>query len=163
MKQLSSHRSGKMWGSSLTHSESRHVSALHPIRTLGAVFVFVASSLTTMTTHHAAEYIPPCSSGVPTEAFRRGKHIAAHVRSSSNRKHTTVREPCRRAASAMPGRRSPSGRQAGTIRRHASALVEIIPGERMHPEQGFRARVGILRLAKRYGRKQLEPPVVGRS
>ena len=35
-------------------------------------------------------------------------------------------------------------------------LVEIILRERAHPEQGFRASIGILRLAKTYGRERLE-------
>jgi hypothetical protein len=33
-------------------------------------------------------------------------------------------------------------RQANEIRRHTSALVEIVLLERTHPEQGFRACVG---------------------
>ena len=52
-------------------------------------------------------------------------------------------------------------RQAGEIGRHTSALVEIILRERTHPEQGFRACVGILRLAKtlwpRTARSRLQP------
>jgi transposase len=91
------------------------------------------------------------------EVFYRGKRIAAHVRSSSNRKHTTVREHMpsshRRYADWTPER---IRRQAGAIGRHTSALVEIILRERTHPEQGFRACVGILRLAKTYGRERLE-------
>jgi transposase len=47
-------------------------------------------------------------------------------------------------------------RQAGGIGRHTSALVEIILRERSHPEQGFRACVGILRLVKTCGREHLE-------
>ena len=91
------------------------------------------------------------------EVFHRGKRVAAHVRSSSNRKHTTVREHMpsshRRYADWTPER---IRRQAGTIGRHTSALLEIILRERTHPEQGFRACVGILRLAKTYGRERLE-------
>jgi transposase len=91
------------------------------------------------------------------EVFHRGKRVAAHVRSSSNRKHTTVREHMpsshRRYADWTPERLR---RQAGAIGRHTSALVEIILRERSHPEQGFRACVGILRLAKIYGRQRLE-------
>jgi len=91
------------------------------------------------------------------EVFHRGKRVAAHVRSSSNRKHTTVREHMpsshRRYADWTPeGIR----RQAGEIGRNTSALVEIILRERTHPEQGFRACVGILRLVKTYGRERLE-------
>ena len=91
------------------------------------------------------------------EVFHRGKRVAAHVRSSSNRKHTTVREHMpsshRRYADWTPERLR---RQASEIGRHTAALVEIILRERTHPEQGFRACVGILRLAKTYGRERLE-------
>jgi transposase len=91
------------------------------------------------------------------EVFHRGKRVAAHVRASSNRKHTTVREHMpsshRRYADWTPERLR---RQAGEIGRYTSALIEIILQERTHPEQGFRACVGILRLAKTYGRERLE-------
>jgi len=91
------------------------------------------------------------------EVLHRGQRVAAHVRSSSDRKHTTVREHMpsshRRYADWTPERLR---RQAGEIGRHTSALVEIILRERTHPEQGFRACVGILRLAKTYGRERLE-------
>jgi len=91
------------------------------------------------------------------EVFHRGKRVAAHVRSSSNRKHTTVREHMpsshQRYADWTPERLR---RQAGAIGRHTAALVEIILRERVHPEQGFRACVGIVRLAKSYGRERLE-------
>lgn len=91
------------------------------------------------------------------EVFHRGKRVAAHMRSSSNRKHTTVREHMpsshRRYADWTPER---IRRQAVAIGRHASALVEIILRERTHPEQGFRACIGILRLARTYGHERLE-------
>jgi transposase len=91
------------------------------------------------------------------EVFCRGTRVAAHVRSSSNREHTTVREHMpsshRRYADWTPERLR---QQAGEIGRHTSALVEIILRERTHPEQGFRTCVGIVRLAKSYGRERLE-------
>lgn len=91
------------------------------------------------------------------EVFHGGKRVAAHVRSSANRKHTTVREHMpsshRRYADWTPERLR---RQAGEVGRNTSALVEIILRERAHPEQGFRACVGILRLVKTYGRERLE-------
>jgi len=91
------------------------------------------------------------------EVFHRGQRVAAHVRSSANRKHTTVREHMpsshRRYADWTPERLE---RQAGEIGRNAAALVEIILRERAHPEQGFRACLGILRLAKTFGRERLE-------
>ena len=91
------------------------------------------------------------------EVFHRGQRVAVHARSSSNRKHTTVREHMpsshRRYADWTPERLR---RQAGAIGRNTSALVEIILRERTHPEQGFRAYIGIVRLAKTCGRERLE-------
>jgi transposase len=91
------------------------------------------------------------------EVFHHGKRVAVHVRSSANRKHTTVREHMpsshRRYADWTPERLR---RQAGTIGRNTAALIEIILRERAHPEQGFRACIGILRLAKIYGHQRLD-------
>jgi transposase len=91
------------------------------------------------------------------EVFHRGHRVAAHVRSSSNRKHTTVREHMpsshQRYADWTPERIQ---RQAGEIGPRTAALIDIILRERSHPEQGFRASIGILRHAKSYGRERLE-------
>src|SRR4249920_881876 len=91
------------------------------------------------------------------ELFHRGKRVAAHVRSSSNRKHTTVREHMpsshRRFADWTP---ESLKRRAGEIGRNTSTLIEVILREKTHPEQGFRAGVGILRLAKSHGAERLE-------
>jgi transposase len=91
------------------------------------------------------------------ELFHRGKRVAAHVRSSSNRKHTTVSEHMpsshRRYADWTPDRIQ---RRAGEIGPKTSALVEIILRERRHPEQGVRSCLGILRQAGNYGPERLE-------
>jgi transposase len=91
------------------------------------------------------------------EVFHRGTRIAAHMRSSSDRRHTTVREHMpsshRRYADWTPER---IRRQAGEIGRNTATLIEIIMRERPHPEQGFRASVGIIRLLKSHGRDRLE-------
>jgi transposase len=91
------------------------------------------------------------------ELFHRGKRVAAHARSSSDRKHTTVREHMpsshRRYAEWTPERIQ---RQADAIGPKTSALVEIILRERAHPEQGFRACIGILRHARSFGGERLE-------
>jgi transposase len=91
------------------------------------------------------------------EVFERGSRVAAHVRSSSNRKHTTVREH-------MPSSHQRYGdwtperiqRQADEIGPKTSALVEIILREKTHPEQGFRSCLGILRHTKAFGPERLE-------
>ena len=91
------------------------------------------------------------------EIFHKGKRVAVHVRSSSNRRHTTIGEHMpsahRRYADWTPERLR---RQAGEVGSSTSALVEIILRERRHPEQGFRSCIGILRLAKTHGRERLE-------
>jgi transposase len=91
------------------------------------------------------------------EVFHRGARVATHIRSSSNRRHTTVREHMpsshRRYADWTPERIK---RAAGEIGRNTATLIEIILRERSHPEQGFRAAVGIIRLVKSYGRDRLE-------
>ena len=91
------------------------------------------------------------------EVFHNGRRVAAHVRSSSDRKHTTVHEHMpsshQRYAEWTPERLQ---RQATEIGPKTSALVEIIMRERTHPEQGFRACVGIIRHLKAYGPERLE-------
>jgi len=91
------------------------------------------------------------------EVFHRGNRVAAHMRSSSNRRHTTVPDHMpsshRRYADWTPER---IRRQAGEIGRNTATLIETIMRERSHPEQGFRAAVGIIRLVKSYGRDRLE-------
>ena len=91
------------------------------------------------------------------EVFHRGKRVATHVRSSSNRKHTTVRDHMpsshRRHADWTPQR---IRRQANDIGPQTSTLIEVILREKTHPEQGFRASIGILRHAKTFGSERLE-------
>ena len=91
------------------------------------------------------------------ELFHNGSRVASHVRSSSNRGHTTIAEHMpsshRRYAEWTPERLQ---RRAAEIGRNTAILVEIIMRERTHPEQGFRACVGIMRLAKGYSRERFE-------
>jgi transposase len=91
------------------------------------------------------------------ELFYNGKRVAAHVRSSSNRQHTTIPghmpSSHRRYADFTP---MSLKRKAAEIGPSTSALVEIILRERTHPEQGFRSCVGIVGLAKSYGPERLE-------
>lgn len=47
-------------------------------------------------------------------------------------------------------------REAAAIGPDTAALVEVILRSRPHPEQGFRACLSILRLARQYGVKRLE-------
>jgi len=91
------------------------------------------------------------------EVFRKGERVAAHIRNSGNHRHTTIAEH-------MPSsHRHFADWSIERIRREASAvggstgiLCELILEERRHPEQGFRACLGIVRLAKSFGRERVE-------
>jgi transposase len=85
------------------------------------------------------------------EVLHKGRRVAAHVRSSAKRKKTTLPEHMpdshRRYAEWTPERLQ---RRAAEIGPSTAILIEIILRERSHPEQGFRAGIGILRLAKSF-------------
>jgi transposase len=91
------------------------------------------------------------------EVFRKGERVAAHVRNSGNHKHTTVAEH-------MPSSHRHFAdwsierirREASAIGPSAATLCEVILEERRHPEQGFRACLGVVRLAKSFGRERVE-------
>ncbi|MBB5373030.1 transposase [Acidocella aromatica] len=91
------------------------------------------------------------------EIFMRGERIAAHMRGSGNGKHTTLPEHMpsshRRYAGWTVERIQ---RDAATIGPAADALCTRILEERAHPEQGFRACLGIVRLVKAFGRERVE-------
>ena len=91
------------------------------------------------------------------EIFDKGKRVASHLRGLANRRHTSLREHMpsahRRYADWTPERVK---RQAGEVGPSTQALVEIIMRHKPHPEQGFRACIGIIGLAKSHGTQRLE-------
>ncbi|MGY3621887.1 transposase [Bradyrhizobium sp. USDA 10063] len=91
------------------------------------------------------------------EIFHKGERIAAHQRMSGNHKHTTVPEHMASSHRRYAGWTIARIRQdAAAIGPATSALCDLILDERSHPEQGFRACLGILRLAASYGRERLD-------
>jgi transposase len=91
------------------------------------------------------------------EVFHKGKRVAAHMRGSANRRHTTVPEHMpsshRRYANWTPDR---IRRDAAANGVHTEILIDVILRSKPHPEQGFRSSIGILRLAKTHGGERLE-------
>src|SRR5256714_2935730 len=79
------------------------------------------------------------------EIFLKGERIAAHLRASGNHRHTTVSEHMpsshRRYADWTIER---IRREAASIGPATAALCELILERRPHPEQGFRACLGIV-------------------
>jgi transposase len=91
------------------------------------------------------------------ELFHRGTRIACHVRSPQRGRHTTITEHMpsahRRYAEWTPARLM---REATAIGPATAALVERILHAKPHPEQGFRACLGILRLVRAWGAERVE-------
>jgi len=91
------------------------------------------------------------------EVFLRGERIATHRRGSGDGKHTTVPDHMpsshRRYADWTIERIT---QEADTIGPSVSILCTLILERRPHPEQGFRACLGILRLARSVPTKRLD-------
>ena len=91
------------------------------------------------------------------ELFHRGVRVASHLRSPLRRRHTTVAghmpSAHRRYAEWTPAQMM---REAAKIGPATTAFVQAIMKAKPHPEQGFRACLGILRLARSYGSARIE-------
>ena len=91
----------------------------------------------------------------PAEAG--GERVAVHLRGAGRGRHTTLAEHMpsshRRYAEWTIER---IGREAAAIGPSTAKLAELILESRPHPEQGYRACLGILRLARQYGAARLE-------
>jgi transposase len=91
------------------------------------------------------------------EIFHQGQRVAAHVRTSGNRQHTTIPDHMpashRRHSEWSPERLKAWAAKIGP---NTATLIEVILRDRSHPEQGFRSCLGIMRLAKPHGPEALE-------
>lgn len=91
------------------------------------------------------------------EVFLGGDRIAVHMRGSSNGRHTTITAHMppnhQRYHEWTPAKIHSEADRIGPMMR---ILVERIIKRRAHPEQGYRACIGILGLERRYGAERLE-------
>lgn len=91
------------------------------------------------------------------ECFHQGQRVACHPRVEQPGRHTTCAEHMpekhRHLVQFSPERLQ---RWAANIGTHTEDLITHILRERPHPEQGYRACLGILRLAKSYGDTRLD-------
>ena len=92
------------------------------------------------------------------EAFSDGHRVAAHLRSSYKKGGFTTEAAHRPKSHQEYLEWTPSRivRWANKTGPHTAELVERILSERPHPEHGYRACLGILRLRKRYTPERLE-------
>ncbi len=91
------------------------------------------------------------------EIFHRGQRVAAHVRSSLKGRHSTIAShmpPAHQAvASWDESRLFEWGQRIGP---HTQATVQVLLRARKHPQQNYRACLGVLRLATSFGNERLE-------
>lgn len=91
------------------------------------------------------------------EIFHKGVRVASHPRALGTHRYETIpehRPPAHRAYLEWTPERLL--RWAATIGPSTATLIQIRLQMRAHPEQSFRACLGILGLAKRYGHDRLE-------
>ncbi len=91
------------------------------------------------------------------EIFHKNTRVASHKRSYKKNSHTTVTEHMPKAhrehASWNPERLI---RWAGKTGPATAKLIKTIMDKKLHPQQGFRPCLGIMRLGKQYGDERLE-------
>jgi transposase len=91
------------------------------------------------------------------ECFHKNNRVASHQRSFDKGRHTTnpahMPKAHREQAEWTPERLVSWAGKTGSA---TAAVVEAIMANRPHPQQGFRACLGIMRLGKRYGNDRLE-------
>jgi len=91
------------------------------------------------------------------ELFHRGERVAVHVRGGLRGRHTTLPEHMPQAhRQHAEWTIERIGQEAAAIGPATAALTTLLLESRPHPEQGFRACRGILRLLRTYGRDRLE-------
>ena len=95
--------------------------------------------------------------GNTVELLHKGKRVASHRRSRQAGRHTTVTAHMPKAhrdyAEWTPERLVRWANEAGQA---TAKLVDTILTSRPHPQHGFRACLGIMRLGKTYGEVRLE-------
>jgi transposase len=91
------------------------------------------------------------------EAFLRGKRLASHIRTYGKGKYITFPEHMPKAhrdfAEWTPERLIRWAGETGTA---TAELVAAILSKQQHPQQGFRSGLGIISLAKQFGKDRVE-------
>ncbi|TBW31902.1 IS21 family transposase, partial [Siculibacillus lacustris] len=91
------------------------------------------------------------------EIFHDHRRVASHVRRSQRCGHVTVDDHMPKAHQRYANTTPKSLiDRAGHIGPNAVIMVERMMADRPHPEQGYRAAMGILSLARRYGPVRLD-------
>jgi transposase len=106
---------------------------------------------------YAHQYVDVRATVTTIEVFLGHRRIASHVRLSGKHRYSTEKDHMpqshREHSDWTPSRLI---RWGATVGPSTARLVNVILHERPHPEQGFRACLGILRLAKEHSNERLE-------
>ena len=105
---------------------------------------------------HARQQVEVRITATMVEAFHRGQRIAAHVLSPIKGRHTTLdthMPPQHQAIAGWNDQRLLHWAQS--IGSSTAAAVQMMLGARKHPQQSYRACLGVLRLAKGFGSDRL--------
>lgn len=106
---------------------------------------------------YCKEHIDLWYSNTHLVCYRQGKCIAQHAISQRKGGHSTIKEhmPTRhqKHMSWTPGRFLNWAKDIGPYTLH---ITEYLLNSKPHPEQAYRACLGLLNLAKRYGKHRLE-------
>lgn len=105
----------------------------------------------------AGEKLEARSTATTVEIFHHGKRVASHGRSSSPYRHSTISAHMPKSHQAhlewTPSRLIHWAEGIGTA---TAQVVRTIMERKPHPEMGYRACLGILRLEKIYSKARLE-------
>jgi transposase len=105
---------------------------------------------------HARQQVEARITSTTVEVFYRGQRIAAHVLSTLKGRHTTLdahMPPQHQAIAGWNDQRLLHWAQS--IGSSTEAAVQVMLGARKHPQQSYRACLGVLRLAKGFGNDRL--------
>lgn len=105
----------------------------------------------------AGQQLEARSTSTTVEVFHQGLRVASHLRSAAAYRHTTVAAHMPKSHQAhlewTPSRLIRWGETVGPA---TAEVIRTILARKPHPEMGYRACLGILRLAKTYSPRRLE-------
>ena len=103
------------------------------------------------------EYLDVRLTGSIAEIFFHSKRIASHIRSYAKGRHTTLTEHMPKShqdyTDWTPDRLIRWASETGAA---TAELVTAILAKKLHPQQGFRSCMGIITLAKKFGKERVE-------
>ena len=103
------------------------------------------------------ESVDVYQSGLVLEVYHKGEHVCRHEKKPGNYGYETKDEHMPKKHQYTKGFSASSFIfKGGEIGPYASELIKIVLENRRHPEQGFKAAQGVLRLEKKYDKNRVE-------